>query len=74
MGARLKFWRRSRVRLYYNGSAAKSHSTSTQYRQLRRLSVGFCLESRVECRESRVEGKLSRVVFYGFFFSFGRSP
>ena len=46
MGARLKFWRRSRVlkkgirdeavppsnltRLYYNGSAAKSHSTTTQ--------------------------------------------
>ena len=63
VGARLKFWRRSRVpkkgsrdeavflaasplvtappsnltRLYYNGSAAKSHSTTTQYRQLRRL-------------------------------------
>ena len=63
MGARLKFWRRSRVPkkgsrdeavflaasplvtappsnltgLYYNGSAAKSHSTTTQYRQLRRL-------------------------------------
>ena len=28
------------TRLYYNGSAAKSHSTTTQYRQLRRL--GFC--------------------------------
>ena len=26
------------TRLYYNGSAAKSHSTTTQYRQLRRLS------------------------------------
>ena len=63
MGARLKFWRWSRVpkkgsrdeavaasplvtappsnliRLYYNGSAAKSHSTTTQYRQLRRLEV-----------------------------------
>ena len=25
------------TRLYYNGSAAKSHSTITQYRQLRRL-------------------------------------
>ena len=25
------------ARLYYNGSAAKSHSTTTQYRQLRRL-------------------------------------
>ena len=63
MGARLKFWRRSRVpkkgsrdeavflaasplvtappsnltRIYYNGSAAKSHSTTTQYRQLRML-------------------------------------
>ena len=63
VGARLKFWQRSRVpkkrsrdeavflaasplvtappsnltRLYYNGSAAKSHSTTTQYRQLRRL-------------------------------------
>ena len=49
VGARLKFWRRSRVpnkgaappsnltRLYYNGSAAKSHSTTTQYRQPRRL-------------------------------------
>ena len=24
------------TRLYYNGSAAKSHSTTTQYRQLRR--------------------------------------
>ena len=55
VGARLKFWRRSRVpkkrssppsnltRLYYNGSAAKSHSTTTQYRQLRRLNnVGTC--------------------------------
>ena len=72
MGARLKFWRRSRVpkkgsrdeaveiyavflaasplvtappsnltRLYYNGSAAKSHSTTTQYRQLRRLGHGL---------------------------------
>ena len=66
MGARLKFWRRSRVpkkgsrdeavvflaasplvtapppnltQIYYNGSAAKSHSTTTQYRQLRRLFV-----------------------------------
>ena len=64
MGARLKFWRRSRVpkkgskdeaieilavsplvtappsnltRLYYNSSTAKSHSSTTQYRQLRRL-------------------------------------
>ena len=63
LGARLKFWRRSRVpkkgsrdeavflaasplvtappsnltRLYYHGSAAKSHSTTTQCRQLRRL-------------------------------------
>ena len=27
------------TRLYYNGSAAKSHSTTTQYRQLRRLHV-----------------------------------
>ena len=26
------------TRLYYNGSAAKSHSTTTQYRQLRRLN------------------------------------
>ena len=25
------------TRLYYNSSAAKSHSTTTQYRQLRRL-------------------------------------
>ena len=25
------------TRLYYNGSAAKSHSTTTQYRQLRGL-------------------------------------
>ena len=61
MGARLKFWQRSRVpktgsrdeaasplvaappsnltRLYYNGSAAKSHSTTKQYRQLRRLNT-----------------------------------
>ena len=67
VGARLMFWRRSRVPkkgsrdeavevflaasplvtappsnltgLYYNGSAAKSHSTTTQYRQLRRLTV-----------------------------------
>ena len=82
MGARLKFWRRSRVpkkgsrdeavflaalplvtappsnitRLYHNGSAAKSHSTTTQYHQLRRLektqrcivslrknSMGYCV-------------------------------
>ena len=27
------------TRLYYNGSAAKSHSTTTQYRQLRKLVV-----------------------------------
>ena len=27
------------TRLYYNGSAAKSHSTTTQYRQLRRLTI-----------------------------------
>ena len=27
------------TRLYYNGSAAKSHSTTTQYRQLRRLPL-----------------------------------
>ena len=27
------------TRLYYNGSAAKSHSTTMQYRQLRRLSI-----------------------------------
>ena len=26
-------------RLYYNGSAAKSHSTTTQYRQLRKLEA-----------------------------------
>ena len=58
MGARLKFWRRSRLpkrgsrdeavvflaappsnltRLYYNGSATKSHTTTTQYCQLGRL-------------------------------------
>ena len=66
MGARLKFWRRSRVpkkgsrdevflaasplvtappsnltRIYYNGSATKSHSTTTQYRQLGRLGLKF---------------------------------
>ena len=69
MGARLKFWRRSRVpkkqsrdeaveiflaasplvtappsnltRIYYNGSATKSHSTTTQYRQLVRLGLKF---------------------------------
>ena len=66
VGARFKFWRRSRVpkkgsrdeaveflaasplvtappsnltRLYYNGSAAKSHLTTTQYGQLRRLDA-----------------------------------
>ena len=27
------------TRLYYNGSAVKSHSTTTQYRQLRRLET-----------------------------------
>ena len=27
------------TRLYYNGSAAKSHSTTTQYRQLCRLTL-----------------------------------
>ena len=38
VGARLKFWR-----LYYNVSAAKSHSTTTQYRMLRRLiRSDFC--------------------------------
>ena len=70
VGARLKFWRRSRVpkrgsrdeavelflaaspsnltRLYYNGSAAKCHSTTTQYRQLRRLE-----KARVETRKKK---------------------
>ena len=37
VGARLKFWRRSRVPKKGSRSAAKSHSTTTQYRQLRRL-------------------------------------
>ena len=31
------------TRLYYNGSAAKSHSTTTQYRQLRRLEYSICI-------------------------------
>ena len=34
------------TRLYYNGSAAKSHSNTTQYRQLRRLfttSFNLCV-------------------------------
>ena len=75
MGARLKFWRRSRLpkkgsrdeavflaasplvtappsnltRLYYNGSAAKSLSTTTQYRQLRRLySVSISNYQKIE--------------------------
>ena len=54
MGARLKFWRRSRVPkkgsrdeaveisrgfAALDGSAVKSHSTTTQYRQLRRLPL-----------------------------------
>ena len=30
----------NQTRLYYNGSAAKPHSTTTQYRQLRRLDRG----------------------------------
>ena len=34
------------TRIYYNGSAAKSHSTTTQYRQLRRL---LFLRSRHDC-------------------------
>ena len=33
------------TRLYYNGSAAKSHSTTTQYRQLRRLGPNLHLTS-----------------------------
>ena len=80
MGARLKFWRWSRVpkkgtrdeaveilflaasplvtappsnltRLCYNGSAAKSHSTTTQYRQRRRLD-GFSIGRYEKKRES----------------------
>ena len=31
------------TRLYYNGSTAKSHSTTTQYRQLRRLTIAVLL-------------------------------
>ena len=31
------------TRLYYNGSAAKCHSTTTQYRQLRRLHCSSAL-------------------------------
>ena len=33
------------TRLYYNGSAAKSHSTTTQYHQLRRLNSRCCPSS-----------------------------
>ena len=33
------------TRLYYNGSAAKSHSTTTQYRQLRRLAFAEVFHS-----------------------------
>ena len=37
------------TRLYYNGSAPKSHSTTTQYRQLRRLlSTSALLHTRCE--------------------------
>ena len=38
------------TRLYYNGSAAKSHSPTTQYRQLRRLPADqkeFIKEARI---------------------------
>ena len=38
------------TRLYYNGSAAKSHSTTTQYRQLRRLySLPEMGKARTKC-------------------------
>ena len=64
--ARLKFWRRSHVpkkgvmappsnltRLYYNGSAAKSHSTTTQYRQLRRLIHWIMIYSVIKASGAR---------------------
>ena len=40
------------TRLYYNGSAAKSHSTATQYRQLRRLELRqqFRFPNEILCR------------------------
>ena len=38
-GCEIKVLPSNLTRLYYNGSAAKSHSTTTQYRQLRRLSL-----------------------------------
>ena len=40
------------TRLYYNGSAAKSHLTTTQYRQLRRLKI-----------KQLAQAKVSRIAF-----------
>ena len=41
------------IRLYYNGSAAKSHSTTTQYRQLRRLIHWIMIYSVIKASGAR---------------------
>ena len=47
------------TQLYYNGSATKSHSTTTQYRQLRRLKSPRSL-SVYTAISSKVVGKSAR--------------
>ena len=63
MGARLKFWRRA----VFQKKGVKSHSTNTQYRQLRRLvseswlsmtilSRGLCYGVRKDRARTRIGG------------------
>ena len=50
------------TRLYYNGSAAKSHSTTTQYRQLRRLvSMEPSLTETLTSRNGMLLGECEQV-------------
>ena len=62
------------TRLYYNGSAAKSHSTTTQYRQLRRLPFTIPIGLRCDihnftsfCNYS-VLPSLSKVYHYYYYY------
>ena len=61
------------TRLYYNGSAAKSHPTTRQYRQLRRLPFKIPMELRWDIHKFTsfynysVLPSLSKVYYYYYY-------
>ena len=62
------------TRLYYDGSAAKSHSTTTQYRQLRRLEMIWVCHNRKQTERSyqifiHIAGWWRNTFFALFYFS-----